>query len=232
MKTVKRLWFAGCLVLAMCMLICGFGMNTQVVNAKAKLNKTDITLSVGKTSQLKVSGTKKKIKWSSNKKSVAAVSSSGKVTAKKKGTAVITAKAGSKKLTCKVTVKKAEKAEQVLELVNKERKKRGLSKVHMDTKLKKAANLRAKEISEKFDHIRPNGKNCFSVLAEYDIGYYAAGENIAAGRSTAKAIMNSWMHSDGHRANILNPDFKKLGVGYQKIEKSAYTYYWVEIFTD
>lgn len=75
--------------------------------ATVKLNKKAITLEVGKSTTLKVTGTKKKVTWSSNKKSVATVSSSGKVTAKKAGTAVITAKVGNKKYTCKVTVKEA-----------------------------------------------------------------------------------------------------------------------------
>ena len=73
--------------------------------ATIKLNKTKITLDVGDTYQLKLTGTNKKIIWSSSKKSVATVSSKGKVTAKKAGKATITAKVGSKKYTCKVTVK-------------------------------------------------------------------------------------------------------------------------------
>lgn len=70
-----------------------------------KLNVTKKMLTVGKTLQLKVTGTTKKITWSSSKKSVATVSKSGKVTAKAAGTATITAKVDNKKYTCKVTVK-------------------------------------------------------------------------------------------------------------------------------
>ena len=80
---------------------------TVTVNASTpKLNKTKVTLKVGETVKLKVTGTKKTITWSSSKKSVATVSKNGKVKAKKPGTAKITAKFGKKKLTCKVTVKK------------------------------------------------------------------------------------------------------------------------------
>ena len=71
----------------------------------AKLNKTSISLNVGKTYTLKVTGNKGKITWTSSNKSVATVSSKGVVTANKKGTAIITAKYGKKKLTCKITVK-------------------------------------------------------------------------------------------------------------------------------
>ncbi len=72
-----------------------------------KISKTSVTLTVGDTKKLKVSGTSQTIKWSSNKKSVATVSSSGKVKAKKSGTATITAKVGGEKYKCKVTVNKA-----------------------------------------------------------------------------------------------------------------------------
>ncbi len=74
--------------------------------AKVRLNKSKVSLYVGKTCKLKVKGTKKKVTWKSSKKKVASVSKKGVVTAKKKGTAKITAKAGKKKLTCKVTVRK------------------------------------------------------------------------------------------------------------------------------
>lgn len=75
--------------------------------AGAKLNKKKITLTVGKTYKLKVTGTKKKVKWSSSNKKIATVNSKGKVTAKKKGTATITAKVDGKKLKCTVKVCKA-----------------------------------------------------------------------------------------------------------------------------
>ena len=77
--------------------------------AKVKLNKTRLTLRVGKTYKLKLKNNKKKIKWSSSKKKVATVSKKGKVKAKKAGTARITAKVGKKKYVCKVTVKNKKK---------------------------------------------------------------------------------------------------------------------------
>lgn len=71
---------------------------------KVKLNKTKVTLKVGKTTTLKLKNNKKKVKWSSSKKKVATVTQKGKVKAKKKGTTTITAKVGKKKYKCKVTV--------------------------------------------------------------------------------------------------------------------------------
>lgn len=71
---------------------------------KIKLNRTKVTLTTGKTYQLKVKGTRKKVKWTSNRKKIATVSSKGKVKAKKAGTAKIVAKVSGKKYTCKVIV--------------------------------------------------------------------------------------------------------------------------------
>lgn len=122
-------------------------------------------------------------------------------------------------------------AKEVLTLVNKERKAEGLTELTLDDTLCAAANKRAKEIVEKFSHTRPDGKDCFSVLSEYDYTYTNCGENIAAGQSTPAEVMDSWMNSEGHRANILTKEFTKLGVGYYKVS-TGYTYYWVQLFSN
>lgn len=116
-------------------------------------------------------------------------------------------------------------AEQVLELVNKERADAGVSALSLDDDLCKAAQVRAKEISESFSHTRPNGSSCFTVLNSYGISYSGAGENIAYGSSTSSGVMNQWMNSSGHRANILNSKWKKIGVGYDPSTKC-----WVQLF--
>ena len=99
MKRIKKMLLCMMFLLSLTMIA-----PTQV-EAAVKINKKTVTLTVGKTLQLKVSGTKSKVTWSSNKKSVATVTKKGKVTAKKKGTATITAKVSKKKYSCKVTVK-------------------------------------------------------------------------------------------------------------------------------
>ena len=108
--------FTKLLVLCMTLFVgCSFTLPAQVnaldnhaasTATKVKINKTKVTITEGKTVQLKVTGTKKKVKWSTSKKSVATVTTKGKVTGKKAGTATITAKVGKKTLKCKVTVKK------------------------------------------------------------------------------------------------------------------------------
>ena len=118
---------------------------------------------------------------------------------------------------------------QVIALVNQERTSRNLGLVTSDPTLTRAAQIRAEEIIQLFSHTRPNQSSCFTVLNEVGIAYNLAGENIAAGYSSPEAVMNGWMNSEGHRANILNPGFKKLGVGYA-YSASGYGHYWTQMF--
>lgn len=112
MKSKKKLLISLMLLFSFCFAL----IPSTEVEAAVKLNKKKVTLYVGKSTTLKVKGTKKKAKWTSSNKKVATVSSKGKVKAKKKGTAKITAKIGKKKYTCKVTVKqKTNKIEYISE---------------------------------------------------------------------------------------------------------------------
>ena len=79
-----------------------------------------------------------------------------------------------------------------------------------------------------FSHTRPDGRSCFTALTDLGISYGGAGENIAYGQSSPEEVMTAWMNSSGHRANILNSSFTKLGVG---VYKSGNTIYWVQLFT-
>lgn len=80
------------------------GNITYASAATVKISSKSITLEVGKSKTLKISGTKSKVTWKSSKKSVASVAGNGKVTAKSAGTVTITGTVGGKKYTCKVTV--------------------------------------------------------------------------------------------------------------------------------
>lgn len=119
--------------------------------------------------------------------------------------------------------------QKVLELVNKERKAQGLNEMVLDDSLCNAAGIRANEIITKFSHTRPDGTSCFSVLKELGISYRTTGENIASGYRTPEQVMDGWMNSEGHRANILSANFNKLGVGYVKTGSGTY---WVQLFTN
>ena len=119
-------------------------------------------------------------------------------------------------------------AQQVLALVNEERRKVGVAPLTLSAELQSAAAIRAEEITQKFSHTRPDGTNFQTILP--NSRYYIAGENIAAGNSTAAKVVQQWMNSPGHRANILRSDYTKLGVGYVYKENCQYKHYWVQIF--
>ena len=122
------------------------------------------------------------------------------------------------------------KAGQVVSLVNKERTSRGLVALKGDSALNKVAQLKAEDMAENgyFSHTSPTYGSAFDMLKAHNIKYKTAGENIAYGQKTAQTVMNGWMNSSGHRANILKSSYTKLGVGYA-VSKNG-TPYWVEIF--
>ena len=118
---------------------------------------------------------------------------------------------------------------QVVNLVNQERAKAGLSPVTADTSIQAAAQVRAKEIEKSFSHTRPDGGSFSTALTQQGVTYRGSGENIAWGQKTPEQVMNGWMNSDGHRANILNKNFTKIGVGYH--QNASGTNYWTQLFT-
>lgn len=113
----------------------------------------------------------------------------------------------------------------VVEIVNNERARRGLNALTSNAQLTQAANIRAQEISQYFDHTRPNGSPYYTVLS--NIRNTASGENIAYGQSNAQSVMSDWMNSSGHRANILSETYTQIGIGYYV---SNNTKYWVQLF--
>lgn len=121
---------------------------------------------------------------------------------------------------------------EVLELVNQERKRQGLKELVLSHELNGIATAKAEDMAEKgyFDHNSPTYGSPFEMLQQFGVQYKSAGENIAAGQKTSKQVMDDWMNSSGHRANILNSSYGQLGVGY--VEGGAYGTYWVQLFKD
>ncbi|WP_327679785.1 CAP domain-containing protein [Streptomyces sp. NBC_00467] len=103
---------------------------------------------------------------------------------------------------------------EVLNLVNEERSKVGCSPVRTDAPLAKLAGTFSKDMANRgfFGHTDPEGDSPWDRAAQAGVNDLGA-ENIARGQADASAVMNSWMNSEGHRANILNCDYKTLGVG-------------------
>lgn len=116
-------------------------------------------------------------------------------------------------------------AQQVAELVNQERAKAGLKPVQMDAALSKVALAKAQDMSANnyFDHNSPTYGSPFDMMKQYGIQYSTAGENIAMGQQSPQEVMQQWMNSEGHRQNIMNPAFTKIGVGFTNG-------YWVQEF--
>lgn len=117
--------------------------------------------------------------------------------------------------------------DEVIRLVNEERAKAGVAPLAKNASLCQAAGTRSQEISSVFEHTRPNGQSCFSILEEMGISYMGCGENIAMGQRTPEEVVRGWMNSPGHRANILDETFEEIGVGVTSIGGILY---WVQLF--
>ena len=117
---------------------------------------------------------------------------------------------------------------EVVRLVNQEREKAGLSPLTVNAQAAEAAQERAGEIENLFSHTRPDGTSFVTALQEAGVSYRGAGENIAYGQKTPEQVMEGWMNSQGHRANILNPNFTAIGVGYY--QNSRGVSYWTQLF--
>ena len=126
--------------------------------------------------------------------------------------------------------KPSSEAEAVLDLVNQERSKAGLKPLKMSEELRSIANLKSRDMAEKgyFDHNSPTYGSPFQMLQDFGVHYRAAGENIAAGQRTPEEVMQAWLNSSGHRANILNANFDTIGIGVYHGGK--YGIYWTQTF--
>lgn len=111
---------------------------------------------------------------------------------------------------------------EILSMTNQQRANNGLSTLKKSSALMSAAATRAREISVSFSHTRPNGSSALSISSS------AYAENIASGMNISHAtIMDGWMNSSGHRANILNGSYNTIGIGFYSA--NGYNYY-VQLF--
>lgn len=117
-------------------------------------------------------------------------------------------------------------AEEVVRLINEERKKNGVKPLAIDNTLMDSAYTRSTELKTSFNHKRPNGNQGYTMALE--LGYSTVGENIAAGQPSPEEVVSAWMSSAGHRSNILNPDFTDTGVGCY-ISDDGWIY-WAQLF--
>lgn len=116
---------------------------------------------------------------------------------------------------------------QVMELCNGQRKALGTRDLTYDDSLARVAQIRAEELPQAFSHTRPDGTSALDMVP-FGNGIRYKGENIACGFGTPQSVVEGWMNSEGHRKNILNGNYSKIGVGYY-VDESGYPY-WVQIF--
>ncbi len=116
---------------------------------------------------------------------------------------------------------------EVVRLVNVEREKAGLKALTHDWELSRVARIKSQDMKDNkyFSHTSPTYGSPFQMMKSFGIKYRSAGENIARGQATPQAVVNAWMNSSGHRANILNSSFTHIGVGYVADGK-----YWTQMF--
>ncbi|ALG66875.1 CAP domain-containing protein [Beggiatoa leptomitoformis] len=120
----------------------------------------------------------------------------------------------------------------LLILTNTARHNAGLAAVECHPILMNSAQKHAEEMAQHnyVDHIDLHGWASGDRLKAQGYEYRFAGENISAGINEPIAMMNGWMSSTGHRANILKPEFTVTGFGYAYCENSSYKHYWVQVF--
>lgn len=229
MGRYKKAAFRTAMAMGAMLMFCLAFFSEPAKAATVKLNTTEKTMVIGNTYKLKVRNTQKRVTWISSNPKVAAVSKTGLITAKKAGKVTITAKVGKKKLTCNLTVITMQDSyvSKTIRCMNKERRKYGYSSFDRDPLLMAAAQKRAKELSKKFSHTRPNGTKWTSAIdMKYD--FKRAAENIARDFATPQQTVDAWMASAGTKAKIVGKQYKDIGVGVY-LGKDGYLY-WCAIF--
>lgn len=116
---------------------------------------------------------------------------------------------------------------EVIRLVNIQRQQNGLKPLSTNWELSRVARYKSQDMVDKhyFSHTSPTYGSPFDMMKAFGIKYRTAGENIAYGQRTPAEVVNAWMNSSGHRANILNSSFTQIGVGYV-----ANGNYWTQMF--
>lgn len=115
----------------------------------------------------------------------------------------------------------------VVELTNEQRRKNGLQNLQPDTALSNVAQEKSNDMQAKnyFSHTSPTYGSPFDMMRDFGVTYRSAGENIAMGQRSAEEVVNAWMNSEGHRKNILSPNFTHIGVGHTGTGN-----YWTQMF--
>ena len=116
---------------------------------------------------------------------------------------------------------------EVIRLVNEIRQQNGLRPLAANWELSRVARYKSQDMRDNgyFSHNSPTYGTPFQMLSAFGLSYRTAGENIAKGYASPQAVVNGWMNSSGHRANILNASYTQIGVGYVSGGN-----YWTQLF--
>lgn len=116
---------------------------------------------------------------------------------------------------------------EVIRLVNDQRSKNGLKPLTANWELSRVARYKSQDMVDNryFSHTSPTYGTPFQMIRVFGLTYRTAGENIAYGQRTPQTVVNAWMNSSGHRANILNASYTQIGVGYV-----SNGHYWTQMF--
>lgn len=119
---------------------------------------------------------------------------------------------------------------EVVRLTNVERSKNGLPALTQNWELSRVARYKSADMAAKgyFSHQSPTYGSPFTMMQNFGIRFSAAGENIAYGQRTPQEVVNAWMNSAGHRANILSRSYSQIGVGFARNQNG--TAYWTQMF--
>lgn len=116
---------------------------------------------------------------------------------------------------------------EVIRLVNEIRVQNGLKALTANWELSRVARYKSQDMADNryFSHTSPTYGSPFQMIKAFGLSFQTAGENIAYGQTTPQAVVDAWMNSSGHRANILSASYTQIGVGY-----AANGRYWTQMF--
>ena len=215
------------------------GRVLEVVASDKEILMQDQEVTVGITGQVKItfSGFEEAPEgvWRSDNGNVISITQEGVFTAKKRGRAnLFFQTADGYEVSCKYLcydemVPPSEdmytsREWTVFRITNQNRMKEGHLPLSMVPLMQTGTDIRKKELTQKYSHIRPDGSSCFTVFNEIGYTTSSMGENIAWGYSSPAAVMNGWMHSSGHYKNIMNDNFVHFATGESNN-------YWVQMFS-
>lgn len=113
----------------------------------------------------------------------------------------------------------------MLDIINAQRKNAGVKALEIDAALQKVAQIKAKDLADNdyFDHKSPTYGSPFDLMRRSGIAFKSAGENLS-GNESVKAAVSAWMDNNNHSANILNANYKYVGIGMADDEKYGKVY--------